>query len=172
MPLMSFLAAALRVAADQWTKVWAQAAFAGGDALPLGLGFSLTYVRNTGAAFGMLRGLSLPLGPITLDGVFLLGLLSLGVATWLVMHLARHGREHDAWTRAALIIVLAGAVGNMIDRLRLGYVIDFVHFRVGWFDFPVFNLADVFVVGGALLLLLATSLARPQRPSESGAAEG
>lgn len=154
MTAMTFLAAALLVALDQWTKVWAQAAFATGDPLPLGLGFSLTYVRNTGAAFGMLRGVEVPLGPVTVDGTFLLGLLSLVVAVWLVVHLLRHGRNHGAWTRIALTAVLAGAVGNMIDRLRLGYVIDFVHFQVGWFDFPVFNVADMLVVGGATLLLL------------------
>ena len=52
------------------------------------------------------------------------------------------------------MLVLAGAAGNMIDRLALGYVIDFIHFRWGSFDFPVFNLADSFVViGGALLFL-------------------
>lgn len=153
MSAMTLLAAALLVVADQWTKLWAQSAFATG-ALPLGLGFSFTYVRNTGAAFGMLRGLSLPLGPITVDGTFLLGLLSLAVAIWLVVHLLRHHREHGFWTRVGLTAVLGGAVGNMIDRLRLGYVIDFIHFRVGWFDFPVFNIADVLVVGGATLLLL------------------
>lgn len=165
MPVMSFLAAALLVALDQATKIWAAAAFAGGGALPLGLGFSLTYVRNTGAAFGMLRGLSLPLGPLTIDGTFLLGLLSLAVSVWLARHLARHGRDHPPLVRVGLVCVLAGAVGNMIDRFRLGYVIDFVHFRVGWFDFPVFNLADVLVVGGAGLLVLASLLQREEAPA-------
>ena len=164
MSAMTLLAAAALVALDQWTKAWAQSSFIG-EALPIGLGFSLTYVRNTGAAFGMLRGLSLPVGPVTLDGTFLLGLLSLGVTVWLVVHLLRHGRSHDAWTRVGLTAVLAGAAGNMIDRLRLGYVIDFLHFRVGWFDFPVFNLADVLVVGGATLLLAMAWLGRPENES-------
>lgn len=169
---MTFLAAALLVVLDQWTKLWAQAAFAAGDPLPLGLGFSLTYVRNTGAAFGALRGLEVPIGGLVVDGTFLLGLLSLAVSAWLVAHLARHGREYGPWGRAALTAVLAGAVGNMIDRLRLGYVIDFIHFRVGWFDFPVFNVADVLVVSGASLLLLASLLGPDDDGTPASSSDG
>lgn len=171
MGAMTFLAAAILVALDQLTKGWARAAFEGNEAAHLGLGFSFTYVRNTGAAFGMLRRLDLPLGPVTVDGTFLLGLLSLAVSIWLVVHLVRHRHESGSLARIALTMVLAGAVGNMIDRFRLGYVIDFVHFRVGWFDFPVFNLADALVVGGAALLLLAT-LAKPDTPARDGRGVG
>lgn len=171
MTAMTFLAAALLVAFDQASKLWAQASFASGESLPLGLGVSLTYVRNPGAAFGVLRRLAFPLGPVTVDGTFLLGLLSLGVSIWLVLHLLRH-RGDGAWSRAALTMVLAGAVGNMIDRFRLGFVIDFVHFRVGWFDFPVFNLADVLVVGGATLLLLITFASPQERDRDAREAPG
>ena len=156
---MTLLAAAVLVVLDQAIKLWAEAAFAAGESLRLGLGFSLTYVRNPGAAFGMLRSLDLTAGPISVDGTFLLGLLSLAVSVWLTLHLLRHGREYRPPYRTALTMVLGGAVGNMIDRFRLGYVIDFVHFRVGWFDFPVFNLADVLVVVGASLLVLLTLIA-------------
>lgn len=160
---------ALLVALDQATKLWAQARFGpAGDELPIGLGFSLTYTRNTGAAFGMLRDLAIPIGPVLLDGTLVLGLLSAIVAVGLVVYLSRRGGRLDRLSYAALTLVLAGAVGNMIDRLRLGYVIDFIHFQVGWFDFPVFNVADSCVVVGAAVLLLASFAdGRRDRPSTS-----
>lgn len=146
---------ALLVALDQATKLWAQARFAPhGDELPLALGFSLTYTRNSGAAFGMFQDLSVPIGPVLLDGTLLLGLLSGVVAVALVAYLWRNARRLDSLTYVSLTLVLGGAVGNMIDRLRLGYVIDFIHFQVGSFDFPVFNVADSCVVLGATALLL------------------
>ena len=168
---MTFLVAALLVALDQAAKAWTVAMLPlGGPGQPLIPGaLYLTYVRNEGAAFGMLRRLDVPLGPLTIDGTFLLGLLSAAVSAWLIGHLARHGREHGPWMRAALVMVLAGAVGNMIDRFRLGYVIDFLHVRIGWFDFPVFNLADALVSVGAVLLL-AVTLFGPGRGAASDAA--
>ena len=72
----------------------------------------------------------------------------------------------------ALGLVLAGAAGNMIDRLRLGYVVDFIHFRVGWFDFPVFNVADSCVVIGAALLVLASFLGERREQRAAQAANG
>lgn len=155
MRVMTFAVAALLVALDQATKAWASATFAaGGGGMPLGLGFTLTYVRNTGAAFGMLRGVEASVFGVTLDGTLLLALASLAVAVWLSVYLLRRGPELPALTRASLGLVLAGATGNMIDRFRLRYVVDFVHFEVGWFDFPVFNLADALIVVGATLLVL------------------
>jgi signal peptidase II len=163
---------ALLVALDQATKLWAQARFAlHGEELPLALGFSFTYTRNSGAAFGMLRNLSIPIGPFVLDGTLVLGLLSAAVAAGLIAYLWRRGRSLDALTYGSLAIVLAGAVGNAIDRLRLGYVIDFIHFQVGSFDFPVFNVADSCVVVGAGLLLIHSFRSdadnRAEHPEES-----
>jgi len=126
----------------------------------------LSYVQNTGVAFGLLRGFDLNLGPMHIDGTFLLGLLSLAVSIWLVQHLARHASRHDVLTRSALTLILAGAAGNMIDRLRLGYVIDYVNIKIGWFDFPVFNLADACISIGAVLLLLSTLIFRPSEPAK------
>lgn len=173
---MTFLVAALLVALDQAAKAWTVATLPlGGPGEPLIPGaLYLTYVRNEGAAFGMLRRLDVPLGPLTIDGTFLLGLLSAAVSVWLVVHLARHGRDHGAWMRAALVMVLAGAVGNMIDRFRLGYVIDFFHVKIGWFDFPVFNVADALVSVGATLLLAVTLLGpgRAATPESDAAPSG
>jgi signal peptidase II len=151
---MYLLFAALLVAIDQLTKIWASEGFSGGGAMELALGFRLTYVSNTGAAFGLLRNLHLQAGSLTIDGTLMLGILSAAVALILLWYLLSRGRAIPPLPRFALTLVFAGALGNMIDRLLLGYVIDFIHFRSGNFDFPVFNLADSYVViGGALLFI-------------------
>ena len=171
---MTLLVAALLIVADQVSKLWMVSflTFGGPDVTVIPGALYLSYVRNTGAAFGMLRGVDLQLGPVHVDGTFLLGVLSAVVSVWLVWHLARHARDHGAWTRVALTLVLAGAAGNMIDRLRLGYVIDFVNVRIGWFDFPVFNLADACISIGAVLLIATTLLARPTSSATSPPNDG
>jgi signal peptidase II len=171
---MHLLLAAVLIAADQISKFWVKGSFGLGDELRLGLGFSLTYVQNNGAAFGMLRDLSVPLGPLTLDGTLLLGLLSAAVATVLLVYLLANGRRLPALPLLGLTLIFSGAIGNMIDRLRLGYVIDFIHFRVENFNFPVFNLADSCVVVGAGLVLLSNLLPKRSRQysaSQHGDAE-
>ncbi len=171
---MFLLWTALLVIADQWTKRWAQLRFTeGGAELELGLGFSLTYVRNDGAAFGLFRSLALPIGPVTIDGTLLLGLVSALVSVALISYLARRSRELPFDTRLALTLILAGAIGNMIDRFARGYVVDFVHFQQGGFNFAVFNLADSLVVVGAGLLILSAFFAPHPRAADAagGAAD-
>lgn len=156
---MALLLAALLVAADQISKAWVVTALPGGSReVPVGLGFYIVHIRNNGAAFGMLRNVNLQLGPITVDGTVMLGILSALVALVIALYLLRNGRHLAALTRIALALVLAGAVGNMIDRFRLHYVVDFIHFHVRGFDFAVFNVADASIVIGAALLLLASVL--------------
>ena len=152
---MYLLLAPLLITADQMNKLWIKQRFAfGGQELELGLGFSLTYVRNTGAAFGILRDFSVPIGSVIFDGTHMLGLLSGLIATALLIYLVFRGPPLKPLQSLALIFIFSGAVGNMIDRLRLGFVVDFVHFQIGLFNFPVFNLADSCIVIGAILLLL------------------
>ncbi|MEJ2289353.1 MAG: signal peptidase II [Deinococcales bacterium] len=132
---MALLLAALLVAADQISKAWVVAALPEGSReVPLGLGFYIVHIRNNGAAFGMLRNLHLKVGPVDVDGTILLGILSAVVALVIALYLARNGGRLAALTRVALALVLAGAVGNMIDRFRLHYVVDFIHFHVRGFD--------------------------------------
>jgi len=156
---MALLLAALLVAADQISKAWVVTALpVGSREVPVGLGFSVVHIRNNGAAFGMLRNVHLQFGPLTVDGTVMLGILSALVALVIAVYLLRNGRRLAALTRIALALVLAGAVGNMIDRFRLHYVVDFIHFHVRGFDFAVFNVADASIVIGAVLLLLASVL--------------
>ncbi len=130
------------VTADQASKALVTSLVAPGASLPLvpGLPYpAVTRVVNTGAAFGLLAGAGGILVPLT--AALLAGLALL---------LAGRGRQpllgRAGWTGAGLL--LGGAAGNLVDRVRLGGVVDFVD--VGFW--PVFNLADVGVVAGALLL--------------------
>lgn len=158
-----FLLAAVLVALDQATKALAVSAIAIGERAASWWGFfHLTHVRNTGAAFGLLRDRGLDLGVVTIDGVQLLGLVSLSVALAIAVALVR-ARHLPALVSWALGLLLGGAVGNGVDRLRLGYVTDFLQMQAGWFDFPVFNVADMAIVAGAALLVLS-SLVSPRPP--------
>lgn len=153
---MFLLVAAVLVALDQLTKIWAVNTFVlNGPSVPLGLGFHFTYTQNTGAAFGILQR-----GP---TATLLLGALSAVVALGILIFLLRQARTLSRVQLAAFTLILAGAVGNMIDRFRFGYVRDFIHFYLPNFNFPVFNVADSCVVIGAGLLILASFFERPKR---------
>lgn len=152
------IVAGLLIALDQVTKLWVAHSFPlGGPGEPLFLGFHITHVRNTGAAFGILQ-----------DGTLFLAILSAVVATGIFAYLLAKRQELPALQKLALVLVFSGAVGNMIDRFAYGYVIDFIHFRVGSFDFPVFNVADSCVVVGAALLILSSF----RHPAKRAAKEG
>lgn len=162
---MYLLVAALLVAADQLTKIWAVNTFAlSGPSVPVGLGFHFTYTQNIGAAFGILQR-----GPAA---TLLLGVLSAAVSLAILIYLLRRARTLSRLQLSAFTLILAGALGNMIDRFYLGYVRDFIHFFVGNFNFPVFNIADSCVVIGAGLLILSSFVERPNEhtPEPSGEA--
>jgi signal peptidase II len=156
---MYFVWIILLLVIDQLSKNWAATLPLNGVGKPLGLGFSFTYVRNTGAAFGIFN-----------EGTLPLALLSLLVSLSLFLFLFSKGKTLPPLQRYALSSILAGAVGNMIDRFRLGYVTDFIHFKLSKFDFPVFNVADMCVVIGAGLLILS-SLYIPKKPTDYSLSE-
>ncbi len=153
---MHFVFAAVLIIADQLSKFWVEDIFTLGERNPIGLGFNLTYTRNTGAAFGILQ-----------NSTLILGGLSALVSLLLIIYLIKQAKHIHFLQRSSLTLILAGALGNMIDRFRLGYVVDFIDFylpRIN-FDFAVFNVADSCVVIGAGLLMLTNFL--PTRKSES-----
>lgn len=118
---------------DQLTKWWAASTLEPGYSVDFG--FVLSY--NDGIVFG----LDLPLWAVW---VLTLGILAMGI--WLVLE---NKLWRDKWHLLGFSMIFAGAIGNMIDRLRFGYVIDFI--KIYWW--PNFNLADVFIVVGALGLM-------------------
>lgn len=114
-----------------------------GDTLPLWPGvFHFTYVINTGAAFSAFRG-----------GVGWLRWLSLAVSIGLII-LAWRGPKLPRLEQLGYGFILAGALGNGIDRFVFGHVVDFLDVRL--IEFPVFNLADVFINVGIIFLLIAS----------------
>lgn len=128
------------VALDQWVKVWASAHLTlGGGTLPLlGQLLGLRLTHNYGAAWSSFSGQRLLL--IALPAVIVAAALYL-----LLRRVVRHPLGV-----AALALVMAGGVGNLIDRVCAGYVVDMLYFPF-WTSYPTFNVADVCIVAGAIL---------------------
>ena len=136
------LFAALLVAADQLTKHLAVAQLKpiGSRVVVPGF-FSLSYVENRGAAWGMLAG----------QQFFLIAFscLTLGFLVW-----KRKQLFHSLWgSTATLTLLIGGVIGNLIDRIRLNYVVDFLDFYWGSTHFPAFNIADSAICCGVFLFI-------------------
>lgn len=138
--VLFFLTALLIVAADQFSKAWIRSNLdVGQSILELGF-FRLTYIHNTGAAFGLFQGKSFPLTIIASIGI--VAILACALFAY------RHYPILDSkLVKSALGLILGGTVGNLIDRLRFGYVTDFIDFNL-W---PTFNIADSAVTIGIIL---------------------
>lgn len=117
--------------------------------------FHLTYVENRGAAFGILQGKYLFFIVMTM--------IVMVFITIYYYRLPSEGKYH--WMRLSLILLGGGAIGNLIDRVRLGYVVDFLYFKL--IDFPVFNFADICVVVGVSILTIFI-LINPDDPKTEG----
>ena len=132
------------IALDQLSKLAVVRYLAGGGAVAISPGFfRLLYVENRGAAFGILQ-----------EGRPLFIVITVAVIGFLLYGIYRKRDEVRGLLRVALVLILAGAVGNFIDRLRLHFVVDFLSFRFFGHDFAVFNLADSFIVVGTILLMI------------------
>ena len=113
--------------------------------------FSIVHAQNRGAAFSLLNDASDQVRGVVLIGFS--GVITLIVAGMLAMSFRRGDRQSN-WVRAALALVLSGALGNMWDRVLRGYVTDFLLAYIGEYSWPVFNVADSAICVGAGLLLL------------------
>ncbi len=146
-----FASIVLVILADQWTKSLVLARFAYGESLALIPDwFSLTYVRNTGAAFGFLADANPSFRVPFFMVIPLIAMVVLGL-------LYRDLPKGSRYRAMSLGLVSGGALGNLIDRVRLGYVVDFLdfHWKTSWY-FPAFNVADAAICVGVGILLLAT----------------
>ena len=139
---------ALIVVLDQLTKAWLTSFLSPGRSVDVvGDWLRLVHAQNDGGLFGLLRGQALAFG-----------LVSLVVVALIVVY---HGRAGDnRYLSITLGLLLGGAVGNLIDRIRIGYVVDFVDAGIGGLRWYTFNVADA-AISFAILLLLAASI----RPS-------
>lgn len=139
---------------DQLTKYWVVQTFSLRQTLPIIPDvFHFTYVTNTGAAFSLFSG-----------KVEWLRWLSLAVSLVLIA-LAWLGQELNRWDQLGYGLILGGAMGNGIDRFVLGYVVDFLDFRL--INFAVFNLADSFITIGIVCLLIASLQKTPSSSEKS-----
>lgn len=142
---------------DQLTKAMISSnpsAFANVEVIP-GF-FYITYVKNAGAAWSMLSGQRV-----------LLSLISAAAVIGMLWVLQRTVAKKQKLNSLALSLMIAGALGNLIDRLMLGSVRDFLNFYIFGYDFPVFNVADICLTIGVGLLILATIL-EPDSPKMEG----
>jgi signal peptidase II len=142
--LRAALVLAIVVAADQLTKHAVNADIAEGEERKLLPGVELVNTRNHGVAFGFLPGSHIAI--TILIAVALLALL---------VYFALHTRERLIWLPTGMLI--GGAIGNVVDRLREGSVTDFIKLPLGW---PPFNLADMSITFGVLILFLVIDHAR------------
>jgi signal peptidase II len=140
-----FAAAAAVIVADQATKALVLARFALGERLEIAPFLNLVLVYNKGAAFSLLSdaaGWQTPL----------LAAFAVGAAVIVSILILR--RPNEKLLCAGLALILGGALGNLIDRVRYGQVVDFVDFHARGYHWPAFNLADSAITIGALLLIL------------------
>lgn len=137
--------AALVIVLDQISKLWIIAHFAYGESLRILSVFDLVLVHNTGAAFSFLHDAG---------GIqrWLFSGIAVIASVWIVALLRKHAGE--TLFALALSLILGGALGNLIDRIAYGYVVDFLSFHWGEHYFPAFNIADSAITGGAALLIL------------------
>ena len=138
---MPYIIGLLIVVFDQLSKYLYVNVFGAPDVTLIKGLLGLTYVQNRGAAWGMMANRQM-----------LLYIISFVITVVLLIVFIKHYRKMNGLMRYALAVIIAGALGNVIDRLILNYVRDMIQFR--FIEFPVFNIADMAItIGGALLII-------------------
>jgi signal peptidase II len=132
------------IVCDQAVKAWVAAAFQVGEGQAVTSFFNLVFVFNSGAAFSFLAGAG------GWQRWFFV-VLALAISAWLGIMLRRH--ETERLLPLSLALILGGALGNVIDRLRFGAVVDFLDFHVAGWHWPAFNVADSAITVGVALML-------------------
>ena len=139
--------------ADQVTKLLVLRELELGESIQVAGPVTIHYVRNSGIAFGLFSTWA---GAVTF--------LTAGAVLWMVFYFARAGARHPVLP-VALGLLIGGSAGNLVDRVRLGHVTDFIDLEY-W---PAFNLADTFIVTGVAVLMIAL-VAAERRPRVHGSA--
>ena len=156
---LGVISALLVLGADQGSKYWIVNVLDLPDLRQVVLltVLNLTWVRNPGVTFGLLNGLG-SWSHFVLAGIALLVVAALGL--WL-------RRADNALAAIAIGAIAGGAVGNVIDRLRYGAVVDFIHAHIGDWSWYVFNVADAAIVCGVVALILESQFKRrPRQPEQ------
>lgn len=144
--VMIYILSLIVIVLDQLTKGLMLVYIPQGTSVTVCPFFNLVSVRNRGISFSMFSGNS-TLMPWILTAVALA--FCIGIVVWL-------GREKDRRVRVGLALILGGAIGNIIDRVRLGAVVDFLDFYIGEYHWPAFNIADSAICIGVVLILILT----------------
>jgi len=151
----------LVVLIDQITKIWVDRTMQYGESRPILDGFlDLHYIRNAGAAFGFLSGSH---SDFRIPFFILVSSIAIGIILFLFYKL----EDHEVMMPLALSLVLGGAIGNLIDRIRLGEVIDFILVHYKAFLWPAFNVADIGISVGVGLLVLRIFIFEKMQPAKS-----
>jgi signal peptidase II len=145
--IIFILGAAVLIALDQITKAAISSRFLMHESYAVVNGlFNLVYVMNPGAAFGFLAGASVTFRYIFFSGVTFIAIL-------LIIYYLVKSKPGSIVTVLSLTLIFAGAVGNLIDRIRFGAVVDFLDVYIGTWHWPAFNVADSAITGGAILMI-------------------
>ncbi|MDD3762725.1 MAG: signal peptidase II [Nevskiales bacterium] len=151
----------LAIVVDQITKQLIVRHLDWYDSIPVLPHLNIVHMKNTGAAFSMMSDAP----------PFVFVLLGVGVSLGILWWLRRHPRQQTLLA-TALSLILGGALGNVIDRVSRGHVVDFVDFYVGTWHFAAFNVADIAISVGTALLLLDTLLDGLRERRNRAAAQG
>jgi len=149
--LILFSLSGLVLCLDQLTKHWVLSRFALDEPRTIIPSFlSLLHTRNNGFAFGLLQK-----APPSLQDVFFIGVPVFALVLILLIFIKL--QDDQILTSVALTTILAGAIGNLIDRVQYGYVVDFLDIHLGnLFHFPPFNIADCSIIIGVILMFVNT----------------
>ncbi|HEY5715553.1 MAG TPA: signal peptidase II [Psychromonas sp.] len=145
---------AIMLLLDQASKYWTIQALDLHESYEILSFFSFTYARNYGAAFSFL------------DDAggwqkYLFTTIALVISSYLIYLLKKNGST-QYWHNCAYALILSGAIGNVIDRLIFGYVVDFLDFDLGFYRWPTFNIADIAIFIGAAIMILDSLLGKQE----------
>lgn len=141
--LIGLIITAVLVMVDQYTKFLAVAHLKNGNPIVIIKNvLEFSYLENRGAAFGIFQG----------KKVFLLGFTFIVILVIIYFYTRIPSQKRFMFLHLAVTFLIAGALGNFIDRVRLNYVVDFIYFKL--IDFPVFNVADIYVTCSAVTIAL------------------
>ena len=139
---------AVLIIIDQAVKILVDRYMIFGDTIPvINNFFHITYVQNRGIAFGIFQG-----------KVDVISIATIAAILGIIIYFLKNVKKSNLFERMAYVFIISGAIGNMIDRLLRGYVVDMIDFRGIWS--VVFNIADVYINLGVILLLLDLLLKR------------
>ena len=159
-PLLVFPPLAV-IALDQITKVVVSRILQLHETVPVIRGlFNLVHLRNRGIAFGLLNR------PGNDYVFYLLTIVTIGAVLLMLFWFTRL-RDEDRKIKFGLSLIMGGAVGNLIDRLRLKEVIDFLDFHIGPYHWPAFNVADSAITVGTIWLAVTLILEAPSKPQKT-----